>query len=83
MAIQYDYNCAMADIVGATHGVSIRKLESLRAKGREIHKALQMRRRNGNLGFFREGFRPRLAEVDHGVGALHLDHFRRGSAFAR
>lgn len=52
MAIQYDYNCAMADIVGAAHGVSNRELESLRARGREIHKALQIRRKNGDLGFF-------------------------------
>ncbi|HUT26051.1 MAG TPA: glucose-6-phosphate isomerase, partial [Sumerlaeia bacterium] len=52
MTVRLDYNAALADVVGARHGVSLRSIEALRARAEAIHNELVQRRENGDLGFF-------------------------------
>lgn len=52
MTVLFDYNCAMADVVGAAHGISIKEIEALKPQAEQIHADLTRRRKNGELGFF-------------------------------
>jgi len=52
MTVRLDYNAALADVVGARHGVSLRDVEALKPRGEAIHNELVQRRRKGDLGFF-------------------------------
>jgi glucose-6-phosphate isomerase len=52
MSIRFDYNGAMAEVVGRKHGVTLKELEGLKARGAEIHKDLMRRRKNQELGFY-------------------------------
>ena len=52
MTIRFDYNAALADVVGSKHGVTVKALEALRPRARTIHEELLARRKNASLGFF-------------------------------
>jgi glucose-6-phosphate isomerase len=52
MTIRFDYNCALSDVVGTRHGLTIKQIESLKTKAKAIHADLNEMRKSETLGFF-------------------------------
>jgi glucose-6-phosphate isomerase len=52
MTIRFDYNAALADVVGAAHGVALKDIEGLQKKAKLIHQDLLEMRKSAKLGFF-------------------------------
>ncbi|MDD3581314.1 MAG: glucose-6-phosphate isomerase [Desulfobacca sp.] len=64
MALSLDYNYAMADFVGAEHGLGAEELEALTPRMQELDQDLKSRRQRGELAFYELPYRQEtIAEV--------------------
>lgn len=52
MTIRFDYNAALADVIGPRHGLTRKALEALKPHAAKIHADLLARRKSADLGFF-------------------------------